>query len=58
MLGGLPRRFEIGGASLLLMYAVRFFLQAQLFTNHNYLFLLLGALAVISGGGNDARRSI
>jgi hypothetical protein len=54
MVGGIPAvsfSFEMGGSLVLLLYAFRFFTFVQAFTNHNYLFLLLGILVVVSGGG-------
>jgi Vitamin K-dependent gamma-carboxylase len=53
--GGIPTvaySFEMSGIILLWLYAVRFLTFVQFFTNHNYLFLLLGFLVVISGGGS------
>lgn len=47
----IPYAFEIAGSIHLCLYAFRFFAFLQTFTNHNYLFLLLGILLVISGGG-------
>ena len=55
MIGGLPGMnmgFEFAAIWVLGLYAFRFLSFVQFFTNHNYLFLLLGFLLLLSGGGS------
>lgn len=54
-LGGIPGvafSYELAGIVMVFLYAFRFLTFVQFFTNHNYLFLLLGILVVVSGGGS------
>jgi hypothetical protein len=52
--GGIPWLvpFEVAGAISVGLYLCRFLTFAHMFTNHNYLFALLGILTSFSGGGS------
>jgi hypothetical protein len=49
--------FQIAGTIMVLLYCFRFFTYVQMFTNHNYLFALLGTLSILSGGGRGGSSS-
>jgi hypothetical protein len=54
VLGGIPGiiPFEVAGLLTVVLYLSRFLMYVQIFTNHNYLFPMLGFLTVLSGGGS------